>query len=362
MQIKEKEVALGTSSLAEMSKTKPKVQLPKFSEGNDIEVFLKSFEKLAESYKWEKSEWAIWLVPQLTGRALEAYSRMSASDSNDFVKVKQAILERYGLNALAYREKFRLAKQDRTETFKEYAIRVEGYLKHWVTAEEVKENYHKLYDLVMREQLMFTASSDLQVWLRERNPHIFTQLVEMADTYQLAHKQSNVGSQYQKDSNAGATQGTKRVGQFPSFYQKQSVDNVRKCFHCESPDHFISNCPVKKAKEGKANISGSRQGNDGNPVTHTSALLMSPKKIGVDTCKVRLPLTVEIDKDDVKELDNGLKLVKSLCKWERGVDAEGYWLYYSMYFKEICRANKHQTATGKVGKFSKWNRVLMPRS
>ena len=97
-----------------MSKQKLKYKLPKFSEGEDIEVFLTSFEKLAISYKWVNSEWAIRLVPQLTGKALEAYSTMSSVDSNDFIKVKQAILERYGLNALAYREKFRLAKQDRT--------------------------------------------------------------------------------------------------------------------------------------------------------------------------------------------------------------------------------------------------------
>ena len=63
LEIKEKEVSLGTNSLAEMSKTKPKVQLPKFSEGEDIEVFLTSFEKLAISYKLVKSEWAIRLVP-----------------------------------------------------------------------------------------------------------------------------------------------------------------------------------------------------------------------------------------------------------------------------------------------------------
>ena len=169
---------------------------------------------------------------------------MSVSDSNDFMKVKQAILERYGLNALAYRERFRLAKQDRTETFKEYAIRVEGYLKHWVTVENVKENYHELYDLFMREQLMFTAFPDLQVWLRERNPNTFMQLVEMADTYQLAHKQSSIGSQYQKDSNVSTIQSTKKIGQFSGIYQKQSSDNIRKCFHCESPEHLISNCPV----------------------------------------------------------------------------------------------------------------------
>ena len=78
--------------MSEMSKTKPKIQLPKFSEGEDIEVFLTSFEKLAISYKWVKSELAIRLVPQLTGKALEAYSRMSFVDSKDFIKVKQAIL------------------------------------------------------------------------------------------------------------------------------------------------------------------------------------------------------------------------------------------------------------------------------
>ena len=285
------------------------MQLPKFSEGDDIEVFLKSFEKLAESYKWEKSEWAIRLVPQLTGKALEAYSRMSASDSSDFRKVKKAILERYGLNALAYRDKFRHSKQDRTETFKEYAIRVEGYLKHWVTAENVSENYHKLYDLFMREQLIFTASPDLQVWLRERNPHTYMQLVEMADTYQLAHKQTNTNSQYQKDSNLSTIQGTKRSNQSDG-YQKLPSKNIRKCFFCESPEYLISNCPAKKAKDGKSNIAGTRPVYDGNSATHTNALLLSPKKIVTNTCKVRLPLSVEIKDGEVKELENGLKLVK----------------------------------------------------
>ena len=36
LEIKEKEVALGTISITEKSKTEPKVQLPKFSEGDDI--------------------------------------------------------------------------------------------------------------------------------------------------------------------------------------------------------------------------------------------------------------------------------------------------------------------------------------
>ena len=44
LEIKAKEVSLGATSISEMSKVKPKVHLPKFNEGDDIEVFLKSFE------------------------------------------------------------------------------------------------------------------------------------------------------------------------------------------------------------------------------------------------------------------------------------------------------------------------------
>ena len=97
---------------------------------------------------------------------------MSVSDGGSYTNVKRFILERYGLNALAYSEKFRHSKQDKTETFKEYAIIVEEYLKHWADTEEISDDHYRLYVLFMWEQLMFTASSDLQVWLREKIPYL----------------------------------------------------------------------------------------------------------------------------------------------------------------------------------------------
>lgn len=75
---------------------------PKLYEGYHVEVFLRSFENLENSYGWEKSRWAIRLVPHLSGKALEAYPRMAVNASNDYDLVKQAIQERYDINALAY--------------------------------------------------------------------------------------------------------------------------------------------------------------------------------------------------------------------------------------------------------------------
>lgn len=77
------------------------VKLPKLEEGQDIDVFLRSFEKLAALHKWDKSEWAIHLVPLLTGKALEAYSRLSDGESGKYDKIKEAILKRYELTSEA---------------------------------------------------------------------------------------------------------------------------------------------------------------------------------------------------------------------------------------------------------------------
>ena len=75
IQLREKELALKETEC--VSEVKAKVKLPKFHEGEDIEVFLTSFERLATVHKWDKSQWPVRLIPQLSGKALEAYSRMS---------------------------------------------------------------------------------------------------------------------------------------------------------------------------------------------------------------------------------------------------------------------------------------------
>ena len=156
------------------------------------------------------------------------------------------------MNALAYRDIFRYAKQGNEETFKEFAARVEGYFKHWVEAEKVDSNYKQLYDLFLREQLIFTASQDLQIWLRERNPHTFKELTDMADTYQLAHKQPNIPQIPQKETPAGMSVPgytvPLRTNQSQGAMQRQSSDGVRRCYFCGSPGHLISN-RSEKAKD-----------------------------------------------------------------------------------------------------------------
>lgn len=76
-----------------------KYLLPKYVEGEDLDVFLRSFERLDNLHKWPKPEWALQLVPQLTGKALDSYARLGEGESNDYDVINKAILKRYNLTA-----------------------------------------------------------------------------------------------------------------------------------------------------------------------------------------------------------------------------------------------------------------------
>ncbi|CAC5404352.1 Transposon Ty3-I Gag-Pol polyprotein,Transposon Ty3-G Gag-Pol polyprotein [Mytilus coruscus] len=138
LELREKELTQGV--VQPQGKSNLKSKLPKFKEGDDPDVLLRSFEKLSEE------------------------------DSRDYDKIKTAILSRYELTAEAYREKFRSAGQFSDESFKEFAVRMVGFLRHWIEREAIGTDFDKFVDLVTREQLMVSCSKELKLWIKEQKP------------------------------------------------------------------------------------------------------------------------------------------------------------------------------------------------
>lgn len=64
--------------------------LPLLSD-DDNEHYLTTFERMAAVCRWPEDEWAIHLVPLLTGKARGAYVLMDITDSEDYKRVKEAI-------------------------------------------------------------------------------------------------------------------------------------------------------------------------------------------------------------------------------------------------------------------------------
>ena len=88
-----------------------KVVLTKYVEGDDVEAYLTTFERVMAVHRIDSSLWVVHLAPQLTGRAQQAYAALPAEKAGDYKEVRAAILRRYDVSPETYRQKFPSARK-----------------------------------------------------------------------------------------------------------------------------------------------------------------------------------------------------------------------------------------------------------
>lgn len=76
------------------------------------------------------------LVPGLTSKAQAAYAAMPIMESNNYEKVKEAILKRYYITEETCRQRFRSTKKSREESYEEMYIRLKDLFKKWTKPDE----------------------------------------------------------------------------------------------------------------------------------------------------------------------------------------------------------------------------------
>ena len=104
-------------------------KLPPIADGKDnMDSYLKSYERFVTNVKWPKEEWATNLSTLLQGKALDVYSRLSSAEALDYDKLCDALLKRYQLTEEGFRQKFRTSKQEVRETAGEFVVRLTNYL------------------------------------------------------------------------------------------------------------------------------------------------------------------------------------------------------------------------------------------
>ncbi|XP_077869382.1 uncharacterized protein LOC144360596 [Saccoglossus kowalevskii] len=208
-----------------------------FKEGDDINVYLRTFEKIAIAHHWPRNMWALKLVAHLSGKAQAAFSNMSDKDSNDYDLVKAAILQKYELTAEKYRSSFRSVKWDvRCESFTEWGARMENLLEHWLEAAEV-DSMETMIDLLLREQIIENSPYELKIWIREREPKSRGEVIKLAEQYIAAHGKP-------KTDKSMASNGKFRKWQSNSVQQSNKNSQANTCFKCGKPGHITTTCPM----------------------------------------------------------------------------------------------------------------------
>ena len=161
-----------------MAGERDKVKLTKLGEGDDIEAYLKTFERMMAAYDIPRARWVFKLAPQLCGKAQKAYTALSAEDAVDYEKVKEAILARYDINLETYRRRFREATKKPDETYRQLATRIRDLTKQWTrdckTVEELQE-------LIATEQVLRALPEGIRVWVHERKPKTAAEAGQLAE-------------------------------------------------------------------------------------------------------------------------------------------------------------------------------------
>ena len=234
----------------------PTPKLPHFVEGKDnMDAYLKRFEKYAEVQSWPKTSWAVSLSALLQGKALDVYCRLPADKAENYDALKEALLLRFELTGDDFRKKFRYSNPEPGETPSQFVVRLEHYLSRWIELSGVKRTFEDVVDMLLRQQLVERGGTPLALFLKERKPKNISEMTSLADTYVEAHGGHFGITKSNKSDRKGKPQGNK-APQSGSNEGKKSPGNPRNdlpperrrigpCYICNKMGHLAAKCNMR---------------------------------------------------------------------------------------------------------------------
>jgi hypothetical protein len=135
---------------AKKTNKKPIQKMPFFNEvKDDIDSYLRRFQRYATSQKWTLWTWVVNLRALLRRRALDVYSLLPQDKVLDYSALKAALLKRFNRTEDGFRQQFRKCRPEKDETFVQFTVRLS-----WLEMGGVTKSFVALYDLMLREQLL----------------------------------------------------------------------------------------------------------------------------------------------------------------------------------------------------------------
>jgi len=277
MQIELERVRAATEQTGSQAQTQRPIQfrvqeaaklLPKLANEQEIETYIITFEKIAGVNKWPEEHWPAILQTQLRGKALKVFAEMSDSECTDFETLKARILEAYELCPEHYRKKFRSLTKQTNESYADFAFKLTNSFKRWLEGLKAFEDIEKLKQTILMEQFMDTLSSEMKLWLADREAKQLDKLARYADQFVALRKSTGqtaepsadtVLSAYKYSKQRSPPRSPKRFQNLesgkstPSFKQPTLKPPIR-CKYCKKPNHTISECRKlqrKKEAEGQ---------------------------------------------------------------------------------------------------------------
>ena len=160
LRVLEIQVEMGTTNRRNDSKTKGPKLMPFDESKDELDCFLNRFERYAKSNGWQEEEWSTALSALLSGKALDTYSRMPEEASNDYGALKEALMKRFNLTDIGYKNKFKKCTPLNDETASEFIHRITTYFEKWTELASCETTFEGLKELLVREQFIEVCSRE----------------------------------------------------------------------------------------------------------------------------------------------------------------------------------------------------------
>ena len=216
-------------------------KLPVFSphNGDSFDSFVHRFEMSSRALNYTPDEKFVALSNLLSGEALKVLQTLSESQQN-YDCLKDALLKRYMCTEDGYCKKFREAAPVADETTDTFISRIETVFDKWTQLAGVEQgNFHKLRDVIIRDQLYRSFNKDLVTFLKERTPKSITEVRELATKYTTAYPDRSIAKDHSVVANFASKTITNNKG-----YNDQSTNRESRRDHYDNKRRSLSSGPM----------------------------------------------------------------------------------------------------------------------
>ncbi|KAK0136850.1 Zinc finger and SCAN domain-containing protein 23 [Merluccius polli] len=205
----------------------------KMAAHDDPQSFLDMFEATAAACGWPVEEWAVRLLPLLSGDAQTAALGLPAPSRGQYGEVKRAVLDRLGLSAEDHRRRFRGGKLGPAERPFIFAQQLKDAATRWLQPGG-SAGEGRILEKIVLEQFVEGLPAATSDWVMCHRPADLAGAITLAEDHLAILSRGRAQEGRPGPAATGAASDPQRAPQAAG----------QECWRCGQLGHFRGECPL----------------------------------------------------------------------------------------------------------------------